>query len=143
MKALVFEGPGEARVRDVTVPEVGSDDVLIASRVVGICHSDFDVLNGEYILPVHFPVTPGHEWSGEVLEVGEGVSQFRPGDRVVGECATAPDHHFGLTSNGAAAEQFVAKAEWLHRLPEEFSWSRGPWLSPSAWRFMLVGWLHH
>ena len=53
-------------------------------RVVGICHSDFDLLRDNYILPIEFPVIPGHEWTGEVAEVGSRVSGLVPGDRVEG-----------------------------------------------------------
>jgi L-iditol 2-dehydrogenase len=104
--------------------------VVVSSRAVGICHSDFEVLDGHYILPVSFPLIPGHEWAGEVVEVGREVRGIRPGDRVVGECAVAADHHFGLTSDGAAAELFRVRPEWLHVLPDELSWSQGALVEP-------------
>ena len=130
MKAVVFQAPRQMSVADLPRPEIGPDEVLIASRAVGICHSDFEVLDGHYIIPVSFPVTPGHEWAGEVAEVGREVAALRPGDRVVGECVIAPDHHFGLSSNGAAAEYFKVRPEWLHLLPDELSWSQGALVEP-------------
>ncbi len=92
--------------------------MLLASRAVGICHSDVDLLEGRYIIPFSYPVIPGHEWAGEVIEVGAKVTDFAPGDRVVGECVIGMEH-FGFSISGAAAEFFVAKSAWLHRIPEQ------------------------
>src|SRR5438067_13160692 len=86
MKALVFEEPRRATVSEVDVPAIAPDEVLVRSRNVGICHSDFELSEGRYIIPVSYPIIPGHEWSGEVAEVGSGVTTLRKGDRVVGEC---------------------------------------------------------
>ena len=52
MKAVVFQAPRQMSVADLPRPEIGPDEVLIASRAVGICHSDFEVLDGHYIIPV-------------------------------------------------------------------------------------------
>ncbi|TMC03616.1 MAG: zinc-binding dehydrogenase [Chloroflexi bacterium] len=130
MKAIVFAAQHQVTLSDVARPEPGAGEVLVRSRAIGICHSDFEVLDGRYILPVSFPLIPGHEWAGEVAEVGAGVTGVRPGDRVVGECAVAADHHFGLTSDGAAAEYFRVRPEWLHLLPDELSWSQGALVEP-------------
>ena len=79
MKALVFEEPQRAVVRDLDVPAIGADEVLVRSRNVGICHSDFELYEGRYIIPVSYPIIPGHEWSGEIAEVGSGVTSLRDG----------------------------------------------------------------
>src|SRR3954462_14638760 len=123
MKALVFEAPERPVVSDLDAPDIGADDVLIRSRAVGICHSDFELLDGHYIIPVRYPVVPGHEWAGEVVECGSQVEDLRPGDRVVGECVVGPGGRdpFGFSIDGAVAELFKARAEWLHKLPEELS----------------------
>lgn len=131
MKALVFEEPRHAAVRDLDVPAIGADEVLVRSRNVGICHSDFELYEGRYIIPVSYPIIPGHEWSGEVAEVGGGVTSLRAGDRVVGECVVNNgDDHFGFSIGGADAEYFVAKATWLHRIPEELSFAHGAFVEP-------------
>jgi L-iditol 2-dehydrogenase len=131
MKALVFEEPRLAVVRDLEVPTIAADEVLVRSRNVGICHSDFELYEGRYIIPVDYPVVPGHEWSGEVAEVGSGVTTLRSGDRVVGECVVNNgDDHFGFSISGANAEYFVAKASWLHRIPDELSFSHGAFVEP-------------
>jgi L-iditol 2-dehydrogenase len=131
MKALVFEEPRTAAVRELDVPTIAADEVLVRSRNVGICHSDFELYEGRYIIPVSYPIIPGHEWAGEVAEVGSAVTTLRPGDRVVGECVVNNgDDHFGFSISGADAEYFVAKASWLHRIPEELSFAQGAFVEP-------------
>src|SRR5881392_3725609 len=127
MKALVFEEPRRAAVRDLDVPTIAADEVLVRSRNVGICHSDFELYAGRYIIPVEYPIIPGHEWAGEVADVGSSVTDLRPGDRVVGECVVGPGgrDHFGFSISGANAEYFRARAEWLHPLPDELSYTGG------------------
>lgn len=132
MKGLVFEAPERAVVSELDVPEIGPDDVLIRSQAVGICHSDFELLAGAYIIPVTYPVVPGHEWSGEIVEVGRAVRDLKAGDRVVGECVVGPGgrDHFGFSIDGADAEFFKARAEWLHKLPDELSYQQGALVEP-------------
>ena len=86
MKAVVFRGPNDMVMKTLSIPQIEPNEVLVRSMASGICHSDFDLLSGKYIVPFTYPVTPGHEWAGEVVEVGSGVTSFKPGDRVVGEC---------------------------------------------------------
>jgi L-iditol 2-dehydrogenase len=131
MKALVFEEPRRAAIQDLDVPQIAADEVLVRSRNVGICHSDFELYEGRYIIPVSYPIVPGHEWSGEVADVGSAVTNLRAGDRVVGECVVNNgDDHFGFSIGGADAEYFVAKASWLHRIPEELSFAHGAFVEP-------------
>jgi L-iditol 2-dehydrogenase len=131
MKALVFEEPRRAVIQDLEMPQIAADEVLVRSRNVGICHSDFELYEGRYIIPVSYPIVPGHEWSGEVAEIGAAVTNLRPGDRVVGECVVNNgDDHFGFSIGGADAEYFVAKASWLHRIPDELSFAHGAFVEP-------------
>jgi L-iditol 2-dehydrogenase len=131
MKALIFEEPRNAVVSDVDVPAIAADEVLVRSRNVGICHSDFELYEGRYIIPVSYPIIPGHEWAGEIAEVGGDVTTLRQGDRVVGECVVNNgDDHFGFSISGADAEYFVAKATWLHRIPDELSFMQGAFVEP-------------
>ena len=104
MRALQYVDRGRAEVVELPVPDIADDEVLVAARSVGVCHSDIDLLEGRYIIPFSYPLIPGHEWSGEVAAVGSKVSEFAPGDRVVGECVIGEDH-FGFSISGAAAEQ--------------------------------------
>lgn len=129
MKALQFVGDDRAEVNELDIPTIAADEILLASRSVGICHSDIELLSGRYIIPFQFPVIPGHEWAAEVMAVGAGVTDLKPGDRVVGECVIGAEH-FGFSISGAAAEFFVAKRPWLHRLPDELSWTQGALVEP-------------
>lgn len=132
MRAVQFVAPNRAQVADVDDPALGPDDVLVASRAVGICHSDFELLSGQYIIPFTYPVTPGHEWCGEVVEVGNAVEGLVPGDRVVGECVVGPGgrDHFGFNIDGAAAELVRARGEWLHKIPAELTDTQGALVEP-------------
>lgn len=129
MKALQFTSPNAMALNEINVPAIGEDEVLLAARSVGICHSDIDLLEGRYIIPFEYPIIPGHEWSAEVIEVGKKVKKFSPGDRVVGECVIGVEH-FGFSISGAMAEFFVAKESWLHKLPENVSWTQGALVEP-------------
>jgi L-iditol 2-dehydrogenase len=132
VKALVFQAPDRAVLVERDQPQIGPDEVLIRSRAVGICHSDFELLEGRYIIPVTYPIVPGHEWAGEVVEVGPAVQGLRPGDAVVGECVVGPEgrDHFGFSIDGADAEYFKARGEWLHKLPEGMSYTTGALVEP-------------
>ncbi|OZC63284.1 alcohol dehydrogenase [Rhodococcus sp. 06-418-5] len=129
MKALRFVGENRAEVADLDIPTIAADEVLIAARSVGVCHSDIELLEGRYIIPFEYPIIPGHEWSGEVAKVGADVDGFQVGDRVVGECVIGDDH-FGFSISGAAAEFFVVKPAWLHKLPDEVSFTSGALVEP-------------
>jgi threonine dehydrogenase-like Zn-dependent dehydrogenase len=129
VKALQFVGDDRAQVADLPIPQIAADEVLLASRTVGICHSDIELLEGRYIIPFQYPVIPGHEWAGEVVEVGRDVKDIAVGDRFVGECVIGNDH-FGFSISGAAAEFFIAKPEWLHGMPDGMSWAQGALVEP-------------
>ena len=104
MKALFFDEPEKPVVSDIQSPSMTTNEVMIRSRRVGICHSDYELLAGRYIIPISYPVIPGHEWVGEVVEVGKNVTGLARGDRVVGECVIkTPEriHHFGFSMHGA------------------------------------------
>ncbi len=140
MKALVYSGPNDATVMEIDSPAIGPDDALIRSHAVGICHSDFELLEGRYIIPFAYPIIPGHEWAGEVVEVGSAVSGFLPGDRVVGECVVGPGgrDHFGFNISGAAAELFKVKAEWLHKIPESLTYTQAALVEPLSVAYSAV-----
>lgn len=130
MKSLVFTQPNALRVEDRDKPAPGPGQALVHMVNVGICHSDFDLLSGHYVLPFEFPVIPGHEWTGRVVEVGAGVTGVQPGNRVVGECSVSADEHFGFTHDGALAEYFLADATWLHRIPDSIDATVGALVEP-------------
>ncbi|CAA9545591.1 MAG: Alcohol dehydrogenase [uncultured Thermomicrobiales bacterium] len=81
MRAVIIERPGEVRVDDVPEPEATPGSVVVKVGACGICGTDIHILDGEFP-PTTYPIIPGHEFGGEVVAVGEGVTQFKPGDRV-------------------------------------------------------------
>lgn len=137
MKALQYAAQDKPVVAELDIPEIAEDEVLVAARSVGVCHSDIDLLEGRYIIPFAYPLIPGHEWSGEVVRVGSKVTEFAPGDRVVGECVIGADH-FGFSISGAAAEFFVAKPSWLHKLPDELSYTMGALVEPFSVAYYAI-----
>ena len=141
MKALFFDEPKKPVVSQIQSPSINDNEVMIKSRRVGICHSDYELLAGQYIIPISYPVIPGHEWVGEVVEVGKNVKGLAPGDRVVGECVIkTPEriHHFGFSMNGANREYFAARPEWLHKLPDAVDDAKGSLIEPFTCGYYAV-----
>lgn len=141
MRALVFEAPDKPVVVDMPMPSIGDTEVLVRSRTIGICHSDYELLAGRYIIPISYPVTPGHEWCGEIVEVGKAVKGLKAGDRVVGECVVrTPErlHHFGFSMNGADREFFNVNPEWLHKIPDSVDDAKGSLIEPFTCGFHAI-----
>ena len=79
----VARGAGNVELREVAVPAIAADDVLVRVAYVGVCGSDLHIHRDTH--PNHPPVILGHEFSGVIEEVGDAVSGWRVGDRVVAE----------------------------------------------------------
>ncbi|MGR9411685.1 zinc-dependent alcohol dehydrogenase [Rhizobium anhuiense] len=84
MKAAVLVAPGQFEFRDVPVPKLGHDDVLVRVTQVGICGTDIHMFHGRYAADA-LPIIPGHEFCGVVAAVGEGVKNVKIGTRVVSD----------------------------------------------------------
>ncbi|WP_141817638.1 zinc-binding dehydrogenase [Ornithinimicrobium humiphilum] len=83
MRAVVWDGPGTPMtVEEVPTPSPGPGEALVRIAATGVCHTDLHVLKGEVAFPA--PGVLGHEISGHVEELGEGVDTLGVGDRVVG-----------------------------------------------------------
>ncbi len=84
MRAASVEKPGSIRLQDAQEPRaVRSDDVVVKVMASGICGTDVHIFRGEYL--GGYPIVPGHEFSGVVSAVGQGVKGYKPGDRVAVE----------------------------------------------------------
>ncbi len=121
MQAAQVKSPGQAQVIDKDMPSPGPGEVLIAVRVAGICGTDLHIYHGDY--EAIYPITPGHEFSGVVAAVGEGVQRYAVGDRVTADpnipCNRCPACQrnmpnqcealaaVGVTRDGAFAEYVV------------------------------------
>ncbi|MBD3182295.1 alcohol dehydrogenase catalytic domain-containing protein [Candidatus Poribacteria bacterium] len=80
MKAVVFDAPGKFSIREMPDPEIKPDEVLIAVKASGVCGTDIHIYDGDFI--ADYPLIPGHEFSGEIVEAGKDVENFRVGDKV-------------------------------------------------------------
>jgi 2-desacetyl-2-hydroxyethyl bacteriochlorophyllide A dehydrogenase len=150
MKAVVVERPNEVRYREVQEPAVGVGDVLVRSREAGLCRTDIEMMTGVFTDPrwVRFPVIPGHEWAGTVVEVGADVESVHVGDRVVCEgfivchrcarCRSGETHWcerieaLGFTRPGGYAELVAVPEGVVHRLPEHVSFDAGVLVEPAS-----------
>lgn len=131
MNAIYFPARDRVEIGDLPDPVAGPDEVVIAVRASGICHTDIEVMRGNYGSSA-FPIVPGHEYAGEIVEVGADVTGLGIGGRVVVdpniECgACAPCRRgwahlceslgaYGVTVNGGFAERSVVRADAVHRI---------------------------
>ncbi len=90
MKAVQIVGYERAIYTDVPEPAPKPNELLVEVKRVGVCHSDVEVFRQELGIyrtgGASLPIIPGHEWAGEVVEVGSEVCGFQIGDRVTGQC---------------------------------------------------------
>ena len=113
MKAILCKeyGPAEKLViEDIESPVVKGYGVKIRVKAAGLNFPDTLIIENKYQLKPALPFSPGGEMAGEVLEVGEKVTRFKPGDRVA-----------GLTGYGAFAEEIVAPEQNLLPIPDAMS----------------------
>jgi L-iditol 2-dehydrogenase len=149
MRALVktAKGPGNLELREIPIPQIGTDEALIRVQACGICGSDLKIQNDQH--PYTPPVVIGHEFAGEIIEVGAGVSGWQAGDRVVsvqhiGACshcrqclsgnafACSAKHAPGYFSDGAFTEFIKVPAWLLHRIPDNLSFVEAAFTEPTA-----------
>jgi len=97
MKALRIERPNQVKIADLPFPHPGENEVLIQVMASGICGTDIHILRGEYL--GDYPVIPGHEFSGVIEQVGNGVTRFHAGDRVAVEPNIACDNCYNCLHN--------------------------------------------
>lgn len=127
MQAWQFTNTHEPLVlADVAVPTAGPGQVVVGMRAAGICHSDVGLLTDEGWLSLlaKQPITIGHENAGEIIALGEGVTEFAIGDRV-GVCPTTPAGAPGYGFDGGFAEQMVVDAQALVPMPDGLSYAQG------------------
>ena len=129
MKAVLFTGQNEVQFTEQPNPKPCPDEVVVEVKASGLCHTDYEVLKANYGTSA-FPIVPGHEYAGVVVEVGEDVSQLSVGDRVVVDpntecgicraCTRGWAHlcetlgAYGVTVNGGFAEFCVVSASNIH-----------------------------
>jgi NADPH2:quinone reductase len=118
MKAIhvrEFGAPEVLRMEEVPDPHPGRGEVLVRIRAVGVNPVDTYIRSGQYAIKPPLPYTPGSDAAGDVEAVGEGVSSFRPGDRV----------YIYRSLTGAYGEKALCTEAQVHPLPKNVSYAQG------------------
>jgi len=148
VKAAVLHDVHDLRVQDLPDPEPASNEVLIRVEAAGLCGTDVHMWEGTNQEGT-FPFVPGHEWSGEVVEVGKDVKMVSIGDRVVAEvpipchiCDNCKDgmepnmcpdfelYGFSWENPGGMAEYTLAREERLFKIPDNVSYEEASLVEP-------------
>src|SRR3954471_9091199 len=141
--------PHSVEMRDLPIPEIGADDVLLQVAAVGVCGSDLHQYSGKQSWKVNYPVVLGHEFGGLIAQVGTRVRRFREGDRVVSETAAVLDLDspftragqynldpnrlgFGYGVNGAMTQFVRVPERCLHRVPDELAFEKAALTEPCS-----------
>jgi L-iditol 2-dehydrogenase len=158
MRALVVSAPNEFAVEDVPRPRPGEFEVLCRVRTVAICGTDPHIIAGHYpgFWPKAWPLIPGHEWCGEIAEVGEGAAAlgWERGTRVAGTSHAACGYcrrciegrynicenfgvdglhaQYGHNTDGAYAEYVVHSVKSVFAVPDSISDEEAAMLDPTA-----------
>ncbi len=143
MRAMLLNAPGPLadnpaplRLAEVPDPVPAPDELLIEVRTCGVCHTELDEIEGR-TPPPHLPVILGHQVVGRVAGMGEGVSDYRPGERVgvawifsadgtCDSCRRGEENlceqfrATGRDAHGGYAERMTVPAAFAHRIPETF-----------------------
>ena len=156
MKAIVIEGPHRAILRDIALDHLPAAQVRVQVLATGVCGTDVELLEGSmpYLTSgqAKYPFIPGHEWVGEVSDVGADVTGFAVGDRVVGECSCgcmrcercqmgqyhrcASRTETGVLNRpGAFAEYIDFPALFLHRVSKDIPVESACLIEPAAVAF--------
>src|SRR5476649_995048 len=149
MPALVNYAPEpeSVEIREIPIPEIGDNDVLLAVQAVGVCGSDIHQRMGKQSWKVNYPVVLGHEFGGVVAKRGSAVRAFSEGDRVVSETAAVinasspytrqglynldPDRlGFGYGVNGAMTRFVKVPERCLHAIPDKLSFEKAALTEP-------------
>ncbi len=158
MRALVVTAPNEFSIEDVEKPSPGRNEVLARVRAVTICGTDAHLLRGDYpgFWPPGWPFIPGHEWAGDIVELGPGAAElgWAVGDRVAGTshdacgfCQKCVEGHYNVCENygkeglhrqyghnhqGAFAEYVVHGGKAIFHLPDELDYATGATIDPAS-----------
>jgi len=151
MQGAFLLKPETIAIRELPRPRPGPGEVLIRVRAVGICGSDMHLYDTGRIGPVvlQAPHIPGHEMSGVIAELGDGVTSLAEGQRVVlepglacGHCPMCRSGRYNLCGavrflgvppyHGCLTEYVVAPAQWVYPLPEALGFAAGAAVEPLA-----------
>ncbi len=139
--------PHSVELREIPVPEIGEEEVLLQVGAVSVCGSDVHQYHGSQSWPVAVPVVLGHEFGGVVAQAGKRVKTFKEGDRVVSETASyicgqcmmcrtgaynlCPQRKgFGYGINGAMAGFVRVPERTLHHIPDSLPFEKASLTEP-------------
>lgn len=145
MKAAVLHAIGDIRLEEVPTPQIKDNEVLLKVKACGVCGTDVHFLHGEWT--VNMPLIPGHEFSGEIAEIGKDIQTISVGDRasidpnvvcgVCRNCRRTQRSHLcsnikaiGVDVNGAFAEYVKAPEEVVYHLPDNVDFETGAMSEP-------------
>ncbi|MFK0243815.1 zinc-dependent alcohol dehydrogenase family protein [Amycolatopsis azurea] len=146
MRAAIVDKPGEIRVGEVPDPKPGDRQVVVKVGACGICGTDLHIADGHFP-PTPYPIVPGHEFAGEIVELGADVpGGWKVGDRVAvdpslfcGYCKPCRSGRGNLcenwnatgdTVNGAFAEYVAVPSANCYRMPDTMTWEQGALVEP-------------
>ena len=149
MKQAVLETPGSIVFREIPMPEpLKPNEILLRIKKIGVCGSDIHVFHGKHPFVTKYPVIQGHEYSGEVAEVGSAVTLVKPGIKatarpqvVCGHCAPCLRGQYnvcqnltvqGFVANGSAQEYFVVTEDRIVAVPDKVSYEQAALIEPAA-----------
>jgi len=142
-------------IREIDIPTIGEDDVLLEVANVGVCGSDLHQWTADHSWPVNYPVVLGHEFGGHIVETGGKVTKWKEGDRVVSETAAIIDTNnpmsreglynldptrkgFGYGVNGAMTRFVKVPARCLHLVPDQIPFEQACLTEPCCVAFSAV-----
>ncbi len=147
MVQQVMTSPGKIVFENKEIPSYNENQVLLRIRRIGICGSDIHVSHGEHPF-TSYPVTQGHEVSGEVVEIGKNITTLSVGDKVLiepqvvcGECHPCRNGKYnlceklkvmGFQTTGAASEYFVVDEKNATKVPSTMTFDQAAMLEPVA-----------
>ena len=145
MKAARWHAAKDVRIEEVEVPEVQPHQVKVAVKFTGICGTDLhEYLDGPIFIPTEehvysgqkAPVTLGHEFSGEIVEVGSDVTRVEPilaEHNLIGDYNLDPNLNFvGLAADGGFAKYCVLDGDLVHVIPDSLSYEQAALTEPAA-----------
>lgn len=147
MLQQVMTAPHEIVFRTVPIPQPNADEVLIRIHMIGICGSDIHVYHGKHPF-TKYPITQGHEVSGEIVALGANVTNFSVGQKVTiepqifcGDCYPCTHGKYnlcedlkvmGFQSTGTASTFFAVDSSKITPLPATMSYEQGAMIEPLA-----------
>ncbi len=143
----VMTAPGEITFHEIPIPEAGEGQVLVRIHIIGICGSDIHVYHGKHPF-TKYPVTQGHEVSGEIMALGKDVKDFTIGQKVTiepqeycGKCYPCTHGKYnlceelkvmGFQTTGTASHYFAVDASKVTPIPENMGYEEGAMIEPLA-----------